>query len=116
MITIPNHGIESSICSVFGEVLECRDMAQDGLFLNKLNYAKLPNIPIYNIIGTGCKMGNETGDGVVTKDSAYLEEADNFEVTGSCDELKLQYFHNDILNPIKYPEVYQKIKELLKKK
>jgi len=117
MIASPNHGIESNIqgfCSLIGEVLECRDISKDSLFLNKLNYASLPNIPIINIIGTGCIMNNnQTGDGIVTKDSAYLEGATNLEVAGTCDELKFNFFHSEMLGPVMYPEVYQKIKEAL---
>jgi hypothetical protein len=116
MIATPNHGIESSLCPVFGEALECRDMSIDSLFLNKLNYAALPTIPTYNIIGKGCSMGNTTGDGIVTKGSAYLEGATNIEVTGNCDELKLLYFHNEMLYPEEYPKVYDKIVEILKNK
>jgi pimeloyl-ACP methyl ester carboxylesterase len=116
MIATPNHGVESSFCPVFGEALECRDMSADSLFLNKLNHALIPSIPIYNIIGEGCSMNNQTGDGIVTEDSALLEGATNIKVTGSCDELKLQYFHNNMIDPSQYPEVYQEIKEALKEK
>jgi len=117
LISVPNNGIEPDIqkfCSLIGETLECRDMAKDSLFINKLSYAELPEIPIYNIIGTGCKMGNETGDGIVTKSSAYLDGAKNYEVQGACDELKFSFLHEEILYPGKYPEVYKEIVNALK--
>jgi len=117
LIAVPNNGIDSEIqkfCSLIGESLECRDMAKDSLFLNKLNNAELPKIPIYNIIGTGCKMGNETGDGIVTKSSAYLEGAKNYEVNGSCDELAFSFLHENILYPDKYPAAYKDIVNALK--
>jgi hypothetical protein len=60
--------------------------------------------------------GNETGDGIVKRDSAWLEGTTNIEVTGSCDELKFRFFHSEMINPVQYPEVYQKIKEALKEK
>ena len=117
LIGSPNHGIDSNIeklCSIVGESLECRDLSKDSLFINKLSYASLPNIPIYNIVGIGCQMENETGDGIVRKSSAYLEGAENHEINGSCDELKFSFLHKTMINPEKYPEVYQLILDFLK--
>jgi triacylglycerol esterase/lipase EstA (alpha/beta hydrolase family)/prefoldin subunit 5 len=117
LVGTPNHGIDSNIqkfCSIIGESLECRDMSKDSLFINKLNYAEAPNIQIYNIIGTGCKMGNETGDGIVTKSSAYLEGAKNYEINGTCNEYQFDFLHSDMIYPDKYPEVYKIISESLK--
>ena len=117
MVASPNHGIESNIlnfCSIIGESLECRDMAKESLFVNKLNYGKTPSIPIYKLIGTGCKMGNEIGDGIVTKSSAYLENSRNYEIKGNCTELKFEFLHDNMLNPDSYPKAYEFIIDALK--
>jgi hypothetical protein len=117
LIAAPNHGIDDNIqrfCSILGESLECRDMDKNSLFINKISYADSIKIPVFNIIGTGCKMGNETGDGIVTKQSAYLENAENIEVNGSCDEIKFRFLHEEMLSPEKYPEVYDSIVQSIK--
>jgi len=117
LIGSPNHGIDSNIeklCSIIGESLECRDLSQDSLFINKLNYAPLPKIPLYNIIGVGCQMENETGDGIVRKSSTYLEGAENYEIEGSCDEMKFSFLHKAMINPERYTEVYQLVLIFLK--
>jgi len=116
LISVPNHGITGkslTLCSVFGTKLECNDMDKDSLFLNKLNNAKAPNIPIYNIIGTGCITNRETGDGVVTNSSQYLNYASNYYVDGSCKESEFTYLHTEILKPEKYPETLGFIREFL---
>lgn len=117
LIGTPNNGIDSNIqkfCTIIGESLECRDMAKDSLFINKLNYEPLPNMPIYNIIGTGCKMSNETGDGIVLKSSAYLKGAKNYEINGTCNDLKFEFLHSEMIYPEKYPEVYKIVLQSLK--
>jgi triacylglycerol esterase/lipase EstA (alpha/beta hydrolase family) len=109
LIGTPNHGITADIqkfCSIFGEELECRDMDENSLFINKLNYAPQIDVPVTNIIGAGCNMGNETGDGIVTEKSAYLEGAKNFIVNGTCDEASFDFLHANLVNPSKHPEVY----------
>jgi hypothetical protein len=116
MISSPNYGISGNTlkyCSVFGTKLECKDMDKDSLFINKLNSASPPNIPIYNIISTGCITDNEKGDGVLTEQTQYLSYAKNYYINGSCSE-DFTYFHNEIINPEKYPEVYNKVREMLK--
>ncbi|MBU0470964.1 MAG: alpha/beta hydrolase, partial [Nanoarchaeota archaeon] len=59
MIGTPNKGITGTvaeICAFAGAELECRDLQADSLFMNKLNSGKNPDIPVYNIVGTGCEM------------------------------------------------------------
>lgn len=119
MITSPNHGISGNIlnyCYWFGTKLECNDMNKDSLFINKLNSGKKPNIPIYNIIGTGCDTGGENGDGVVTNKSAYLDYAKNIYIKGNCGDsgININYLHNQILEIEKYPEIYEVIKKSLR--
>ena len=83
----PHHGISgwvATLCPLFGERLECRDMRQGSLFLNKLNREPLPDVPFYNIVATGCDMSGKDSDGVVLKDSAMLEGANNIIIEGDC--------------------------------
>lgn len=118
LIATPNKGIDGNtlkICPLFGADLECRDLDKNSLFMNKLNYGPSSEVPIYNIIGVGCDMDNETGDGVVKNSSAYLEGAENYYVNGTCEELKLDYLHGALLDPAKYPEAYELILEALRK-
>jgi hypothetical protein len=113
MIGTPNNGIDDAIlryCPVFGAELECRDMDKNSLFINKLN-SEEQNVPTYNIIGTGCDMANETGDGIVKKSSAYMENAINYYVEGKCDGFA--YLHENLLKMDKYSEVYGIIKGIL---
>ena len=117
MIGTPNKGISGNtaeICPVFGEKKECNDMKEGSLFMRKLNSeTPSPNIKILNIIGDGCDMGNgEYGDGIVSKNSAYLEGAINYYTLGSCGTLS--YLHTDLIYPKKYPDVCEQIKSFLK--
>ena len=115
LIGTPNHGVRGDVekyCGIFGAGDECEDMKPDSLFLNKLNSEK-QNVPIYNIIGVGCVMGEETGDGIVLKSDAELDYATNYYMPGSCEVLK--YAHGDLIDPEKMPGVYDTIVEILKK-
>ncbi len=118
MMGTPNFGIKGRIlkfCDVFGATKECQDMAADSLFINKLNDPKRQptRTETYMIIGTGCDMSGEDGDGVVTKASATLFGVENHYIEGSCDEL-LNTLHSDLLDISKYPEVYGIIMEILR--
>lgn len=115
MIGTPNHGTSGrikEICPLTGAELECRDMNSDSLFINKLNREKLPEIPVYNIIGTGCDMDGKQGDGAVLEESAYLEGAENIVINGECRSLTYP-LHLDLGNIEMYPEVYETIKNAL---
>ena len=117
MIGAPNKGITGDIlkyCPVIGEGLECRDMNSDSLFINKLNTAPLPKIPITNIIGSGCDMDGLDGDGTVLTQNAFLEGADNHIINGTC-RGKLKPLHIDLRDIEMYPEVYRVIKTALEK-
>lgn len=117
LIGTPNYGIvgrTKQFCSSFGAKKECEDMYKDSIFLKKLNDPKnIPSIPIYMIYGIGCNMDGENGDGVVTEYNAKLDYAKNFQVNGSCSGILKTNLHTDLLNPVLYPEVYDKIVELL---
>ena len=115
LVTVPNHGIDGfvvSYCSLFGTPLECSDMNSNSLFLNKLNRDDKINIPVYNIIGVGCSWENSIGDGIVKNNSAYLDFAKNYYVNGTCDGFN--YFHSNVLDIEKYPEVYKIINQSLR--
>ena len=83
------------------------------LFMNKLNRVDVPDIPIFNIVGTGCQMKQGEGDGVVLKDNVLLDKAKNYIVKGSCKGIN--FLHTELLDIDKYPEVYKIIKDILTK-
>ncbi|MBD3354683.1 alpha/beta hydrolase [Candidatus Woesearchaeota archaeon] len=116
MIGTPNKGITGEIarlCPVTGEGLECRDMDADSLFINKLNRAQLPDIPIHNIVGSGCNMDGKDGDGAVLTQNALLDGADNHIINGTC-RSKTNPLHLDLRDISRYPKVYNIIKTALK--
>lgn len=117
MVAAPNHGVDGFVvdyCTIFGTEDECDDMNSDSLFLNKLNKQTSLDIPVYNIIGEGCSWENSDGDGIVKTESAYLPFAKNYYVNGSCSGFT--YFHSEILNIWKYPEVYDLVKKSIEEK
>jgi len=114
LVGTPNKGIvgnSAEYCSLIGEKLECRDMNANSLFINKLNRGSLPSIPVINIIGTGCDMDGKQGDGVVLEENAFVEGFENHIFEGSC--MRLDHFHEHILDVKQYPEVYQVIRDSL---
>ncbi|MFA5070897.1 MAG: alpha/beta fold hydrolase [Candidatus Pacearchaeota archaeon] len=116
LIDVPNHGISDKIkdyCSVFGSETACNDMKEDSVLINQVNNDDSHSVPVHNIVGIGCNMGVETGDGIVKNSSQYLSYATNYYVNGTCNELNLLYFHETILSPKLYPEVYEIIKKIL---
>lgn len=111
LISVPNKGITGNVksyCSFFGAQLECRDMDSESLFINKLNNQGMPEVETYNIVGTGCRMDEGLGDGVVLENNAYLEGARNYIINGSCSGTSL--LHGEILGLDKYPEFYNAIR------
>ena len=116
LIASPNHGISGDVaqyCGIFGEANHCKDMKYDSVFMNNLNGGNKPNIPVYNIIGTGCDTYGEDGDGIVTSKSSFLDFANNFYVDGTCDNL-FDPLHARIVQPDEYPITYEKILDILK--
>ena len=114
LIGTPNKGIVGEIafgCDIIGNELECRDMEEGSLFLNKLNREKI-NIDIINVVGTGCEMLNGMGDGAVLERNARLDDAKNYLIYGKCESVA-EPLHLDLLDIEKYPEVYEIIKENL---
>jgi uncharacterized alpha/beta hydrolase family protein len=116
LITVPNHGIQDRIkdyCGVLGSEIACKEMDKDSTFINQLNSAPSENVTTYNIIGVGCNMGNETGDGVLKESSQYLESATNYYVNGTCNELSFDFFHETVMFPDKSPETYTILQKIL---
>lgn len=116
MMGTPNNGISKTIlklCSITGSSLECRDMDEKSLFINKLNYNPAPAIPVYNFIGLGCDMEGKNGDGITTNSSTFFRNSDNFYFNGDCNSGQFRYFHNEMLYPDKYPAVFEKLRDLL---
>lgn len=116
LVGIPNHGVDGFVlnyCSVFGADIECSEMNKSSLFLSELNSVPIPNIPVYNIIGTGCFWENSEGDGIVKAQSAYLENSENIYVEGTCNGV--DFFHVKMIKPSKYPEIYKLIRDLIRK-
>lgn len=116
LIGTPNKGIVGNVanyCSLTGEELECRDMNENSLFMNKLNRDSLPQIPVYNIVGTGCEMNGKQGDGIVLEEKATLEGTQNYIIEGKCRSL-VSPLHLDLRNIEMYPEVYEIIRKALK--
>ena len=115
-VTVPNHGVEDKVkdyCGVIGPEASCNDLDGNGIFMNELNNEPTEVVPTYNIIGIGCNMGDESGDGVIKNSSQYLEYAENYYFEGVCDEINFEFFHEYIIFPERYPEVYKKIYEIL---
>jgi diadenosine tetraphosphate (Ap4A) HIT family hydrolase len=115
LIATPNKGIVGKIadyCPIVGSQLECEDMNSNSLFINKLNQVGTSPVPIYNIVGTGCKMQDGIGDGVVLEQNAELKQAQNYVVNGTCSGINV--LHTELLDLDKYPAVYDIIREALR--
>ncbi len=117
LISTPNKGISgkvTSYCPILGEKKECSDMSAESIFIKKLNDpSKMPtNLKVYNIVGTGCDIDGKPGDGIVAKENAELDFAENFYVNGTCTRVNL--LHTNILDINIYPELYETLKSVLK--
>lgn len=109
----PHQGIEGRIaqlCGFRGARQECRDMTAGSVFLSKLE----PQVrrPAYNIIGTGCEMEGEDGDGIVLARNAELQGASTIYVEGNCTGLDV--LHTQLLSPSRHPAAYEFIVEAVK--
>lgn len=115
MIAAPNKGITEGIygyCVTFGEREACDDMNQGSLFLAKIEGQKFMSADAFNIIGIGCETDGLDGDGVVQKQNGFMENAENYYVSGNCSSFT--YLHSELLKPDKYPETYELVKKILK--
>ena len=114
LLGVPNHGVTgiiADLCPVFGENLECRDLRKESLFLNKLNAGIIPTIPVYNIVAIGCEMREGDGDGVVLRESAWLDFAENFIIEGDCNSGKI--LHSEFIRDIDDSEFIGIVRDFL---
>lgn len=114
MIGTPNHGVDGyvlSSCPVLGADIHCEMMDKNSLFINKLNYGEIPKTNVSVIIGIGCETEGEVSDGVVKNSSAFLPWARNYYVNGSCSGIN--FFHVEMKDVKKYPEIYELVKKEL---
>ena len=105
LLGVPNYGVTgivADLCPIFGENLECRDLRKDSLFLNKLNSGSTPNILLHNVVAIGCEMREGDGDGVVLRESAWLDFAENFIIEGDCDSGRI--LHSDFIRDVEDSE------------
>jgi hypothetical protein len=116
LISAPNHGVDDKIrdyCYVFGSSQTCSDMNENSTFIKNLNDDPREIVPTYNIIGIGCNMSDETGDGFIKNSSQYLSYANNYYISGTCNEAVFNYLHGDIIFPDRTPEAYNLVKKIL---
>ncbi len=117
LINTPNHGITDSIyrfCKLMGSSKECSDMKHDSIFLQRLNSRRISDVDIYAIRSTGCNMNGEEGDGIVTEESAYLDQAKNYAIEGRCTDTFNTNLHSEVLDPELYPQTLELITKILK--
>ncbi|MCC7574174.1 alpha/beta hydrolase [Candidatus Woesearchaeota archaeon] len=115
LVGTPNQGVPQRLaylCRFFGGQTECDDMYQESGFMNYINKEiSPPKKQIHLLIGTGCNTFGADGDGIVQTRSAELNFTTNYYFEGTCD--LVDNFHRDMIKPTKYPEIYEKIKEIL---
>ena len=114
-INTPHQGITGkveSFCNVFGSHKECEDMSEGSIFLKRLNARSTPS-NTFVIRSTGCKMGDEFGDGVVTQENGKLKDSTDFLFEGKCTDSLKTDLHGKLLDPDLHPEVYEKLVEIL---
>jgi pimeloyl-ACP methyl ester carboxylesterase len=115
-INTPHHGISGNVktlCSVLGSSKECDDMSEGSVFLNRLNSESVPE-NIYVIRSVGCKMGDTTGDGIVTNESGYLAGAENYVIHGNCTDSLGVSLHGSAIEPDTHPETFELLIDILK--
>jgi uncharacterized alpha/beta hydrolase family protein len=116
MIGTPNKGIIGKVkdlCKITGADDQCDDMSEGSIFLKRLNSKEIDKVKLYTISGTGCKMDTTTGDGVVTLNNSFFEEAEKYIIEGNCTDAFGTNLHGDLLKPDKYPKVVNIIQEIL---
>ena len=116
LVGTPNHGVigaSKDLCGLIGSKRECEDMYQDSLFLKKLNAFTPTKTNMYTIAASGCPKYGEEGDGVVSVQSVFLPYANNTLVEGVCTDALQSDLHRALINPDKYPQIYDRIVEIL---
>ena len=103
----PHEGVVGQVaelCPVLGEELECRDLNEGSIFMRKLDLGGLPSLNITNIVGVGCDMDSEDGDGITIKRNTFMDEFNNYLIKGTC--AGTAYLHSAMLDFQKHPETY----------
>lgn len=114
LIGTPNQGVPSRLvylCKFFGGQIECDEMNQKSIFLDRLNKRDPPQKEIHMISGEGCNTFGEDGDGIVQSRSALLSFAENYRFKGNCNVV--ENFHRDMIKPTYYEEIYDLVKKIL---
>ncbi len=118
MIATPNAGISDNskrLCNFLGSKDECSDIVAGSIFMKRLNSMPKPKTSrFYTIAGIGCYTDGMQGDGVVSYRSAFLSYSEKFNVSGICSGIFQTNLHNNILDPDKYPAVYNITRNILK--
>ena len=118
MIGTPNHGIYGQVgsyCYLWGDETECSQMKSDSNFISSLNAGDetYGNVKYYTIAGSGCILSGVDGDGISRVESVQLNGANNVKVNGKCGGSLNRDFHGNLLDPNKYPQTYDYIKQFL---
>lgn len=120
MIGTPNNGTyggANTACELVGGAsIECAEMREGSSFITSLNSGdKTPgNVEYYTIAGSGCNILGIDGDGLIRKASVELEGATNVKVNGECEGWLNKGFHSSLLDPSKYPQTLEYVKQFLK--
>jgi uncharacterized alpha/beta hydrolase family protein len=119
-VNVPHHGVDGKVkkyCSIIGASKECEDLSRGSVFLNRINSKNLPaGVPFLNIRSKGCDMDNyQTGDGIVTLDSSFLEGTEDIIIEGKCTDSLNSNLHNNVLDPDLYPETAGIILDFVKR-
>ncbi|MBS1266830.1 MAG: hypothetical protein MAG795_00799 [Candidatus Woesearchaeota archaeon] len=115
VIGTPNQGISGrakKFCSTIGNDKECEDMHKNSVFMKRLNNY-VPDIEVYTIYGTGCDTDGQDGDGLIAAEDVKLEYAENIMVNGTCEDVLGVSLHRDMVDPEKYPVVYEIVTEII---
>jgi hypothetical protein len=119
-IGTPNGGVTEKtqqLCPLFGESKECNDMTAGSVFMQKLNDPEHQptSTELVTITGHGCDTSGRDGDGVVQAERARLPGVRNYDVNGTCSDFFGTDFHTEMLNIDEYPDVYEILREELRK-
>ena len=90
-------------------------MKSDSNFISSLNAGDetYGNVKYYTIAGSGCILSGVDGDGISRVESVQLNGANNVKVNGKCGGSLNRDFHGNLLDPNKYPQTYDYIKQFL---
>lgn len=120
MIGTPNHGTyggANTLCELVGGAsVECAEMRAGSDFITFLNSGDetYGNVKYYTIAGSGCVVNGIDGDGLIRRSSVELNGAKNVKVDGKCEGWSNKDFHSNLLDPSKYSQTLEYVKQFLK--